>query len=67
MDNEHAQERADYIAALHVEHTKDEFGQDRWFVADIHEDWIEGPYDTRDLAWAYIARCHRDGKVVAEA
>lgn len=33
-----------------IAHTKDEFGQDRWFVEDEHCDWVAGPYDTIELA-----------------
>ena len=54
-------ERAEYLAALHIEHTKDEFGQDRFFVADIHEDWVEGPFDTRDLAQGEIDAMRKEG------
>jgi len=54
------QHRAEYLAALHVAHTRDEFGQDRYFVADIHEDWIEGPWDTIDFATDEIARMRKE-------
>lgn len=33
-----------------VEHTQDEFGEDRYFVADSNGDWIGEPYPSYDLA-----------------
>lgn len=33
-----------------VDHTTDEFGQDRWFVADKNGDWVAGPFDSQELA-----------------
>lgn len=33
-----------------IDKTVDEFGQDRFFIADENADWIEGPFDTYELA-----------------
>lgn len=40
---------------LTVDHTKDEFGQDRFFVADENGDWIGEPHSTREAALAAAA------------
>jgi hypothetical protein len=42
-----------------MEHTRDEFGEDRWFVVDTWTgDWVgeDDPYPTRELAAAEAIR-----------
>ena len=41
---------------LSIEHTQDEFGEDRWFVADANGDWISGPLHTIELARDEVRR-----------
>lgn len=39
-----------------IDHTHDEFGEDRWFLADSNGDWIGDPFPTRELADAARAQ-----------
>lgn len=43
------------VPVYSVAKTTDEFGQDRWFVADAQQDWVEGPFDTVEHA-SQVAR-----------
>lgn len=38
-----------------IEHTQDEHGEDRWYIADEKGDWIEDSYPSRELAAEVIA------------
>lgn len=40
----------EFVEPLHVEHTTDEFGEDRFFIADGNHDWIGEPFPTEELA-----------------
>ena len=45
---------------LTVEKTQDEFGQDRYFVANEKADWIDGPFDTAEEALERIWDIERE-------
>jgi hypothetical protein len=43
-----------YLAGLSVYKTVDEFGNARYFVQDMHGDFVSEAYDTPELAFAEI-------------
>lgn len=45
-----------------IEHTQDEHGEERWYIADENGDWIGDSYATREL----VAEAIADGEVPTE-
>jgi hypothetical protein len=56
LRRERRSEREEYLASLTVDSTKDALGAEKHFVADMYATWIQGPFDSKDGAWAWIAR-----------
>lgn len=44
-----------------VEKTQDEFGNDRFFIANDKGDWLAGPFDTEEQARGVEALCNTCG------
>lgn len=51
--------RSKWLASLDVEHTKDESGNDRWFIVDHQGNWYGEPFATRGSALAAIEHLRR--------
>jgi hypothetical protein len=53
--NAYEAELTDRVDSLTVERTQDEFGEDRYFVADSLADWIGDAHDTEEGARNWIS------------